>query len=148
MTRTYRYQGAILRDHHILLIRHQEHKSGHDYWLVPGGGIDPGETEEQCVMREMREETNLVVRVERLLFEEQWQEDGGPYRGARTYLCTPLSGSPKPGYEPEPEAASYYAIVEVRWVDLRDEASWGSKITNDPFTYPFLTKVRSILGID
>jgi 8-oxo-dGTP diphosphatase len=148
MTRIYRYQGAILRDHHILLIRHQEHQSGRDYWLVPGGGLEPGETEEACVTREMREETNLDVRVERLLFEEQWQEDGGVYRGARTFLCTPISGQAKPGYEPEPEAASHYAIVEVRWVDLENEASWGQKITQDRLTYPFLKKVQAALAAD
>jgi 8-oxo-dGTP diphosphatase len=145
MTRTYRYQGAILRDHHILLIRHQEHDSGRDYWLVPGGGILPGETEEACVIREMQEETNLTVRVEHLLFEEQWMEEGGVYRGAKTYLCTPVSGSASPGYEPEPEAAGWYAIVEVRWVDLRDETSWLEKIVQDPLTYSSLKKVQAAL---
>lgn len=144
MTRRYRYQGAIVRDHHILLIRHQEHTSGHDYWLVPGGGIEPGESEADCITREMREETQLEVRVERLLFEEQWEE-GGDYQGAKTYLCTPLSGEPQPGFEPEPEAASHYAIVEVRWVDLRDESTWGAKITLNHITYPFLKKVQALL---
>jgi ADP-ribose pyrophosphatase YjhB (NUDIX family) len=148
MTRIYRYQGAILRDHHILLVRHQEHESGRDYWLVPGGGREPGESEEQCVIREMQEETNLTVRVERLLFKEHWQDDPGPYRGAKTYLCTPISGEAKPGHEPEPEAAAWYAIAEVRWVDLREEASWGEKITNDPFTYPFLKKVQAALAYE
>lgn len=148
MTRIYRYQGAILREHHILLIRHQEHESDHDYWLVPGGGLELGETEEQCVIREMQEETNLTVRVERLLFQEHWQEDGGVYRGAKTYLCTPISGEASPGYEPEPGPSSRYAIAEVRWVDLQDEASWGEKITHDRFTYPFLKKVRAALAVE
>jgi ADP-ribose pyrophosphatase YjhB (NUDIX family) len=144
MSRIYRYQGAIIRDHHILLIRHQEHVSGHDYWLVPGGGIEAGETEEQCVIREMKEETYLDVKVERLLLEEHWEEDR-VYRGAKTFLCTPVSGKAQPGYEPEPEAASHYAIVEVGWVDLRDETKWGEAIRKDHLTYTLLKKIQAKL---
>ena len=46
-----RYPGAIIKDHHILLIKQTEHASGRSYWLIPGGGIEPGETEEACVQR-------------------------------------------------------------------------------------------------
>jgi 8-oxo-dGTP pyrophosphatase MutT (NUDIX family) len=144
MSRVYRYQGAIIHHQHILLIRHREHASGRDYWLVPGGGIEPGETEEGCVIREIKEETHLDVKVERLLLEEYWEEDR-VYQGAKTFLCTPLSGKAKPGYEPEPEAASLYAIVEVRWVDMRDESTWGDKIKSDHLTYPWLKRIQALL---
>lgn len=46
MTRDIRYQGVVLRDSHLLLVKHREHDSGHAYWIMPGGGRDPGETEE------------------------------------------------------------------------------------------------------
>ncbi len=62
MPRIYRYQGAIIQNNHMLLICHQEHASGRAYWLIPGGGIEPGETEVECVIREMKEETCLDVR--------------------------------------------------------------------------------------
>lgn len=58
MTRKTRYQAAIMSGEEILLIKHQEHKSGRAYWLLPGGGIEDGETEVKCVEREVREETN------------------------------------------------------------------------------------------
>ncbi|MEZ4733881.1 MAG: NUDIX hydrolase [Caldilineaceae bacterium] len=64
-----RYQGAIIQDDKILLIRHTEHASGRSFWVIPGGGREAGESEMACVAREMREETNLVVQVERLLVE-------------------------------------------------------------------------------
>jgi ADP-ribose pyrophosphatase YjhB (NUDIX family) len=58
--RDIRYQGAIIRDHQILLIKHTTEKdTGTSYWIFPGGGIEPDETEEDCVRREMKGETNL-----------------------------------------------------------------------------------------
>jgi len=51
MTPPTRYQGAIIRDHHILLLKQIEHASGRSSWQIPDGGIEPDETEEQCVQR-------------------------------------------------------------------------------------------------
>ena len=140
-----RYQGAILRDSHVLLIRHKEHASGRDYWVIPGGGRLDGESEEACVRREMKEETNLEVAVRRLLLDERLESDYGSHH-QKTYLCQPLSGQASPGYEPEPEAAQHYAIVEVGWFDLSDKASWGDKVMSDRLTYQLMCKLREALG--
>jgi 8-oxo-dGTP diphosphatase len=32
-------------------------------WEFPGGKIEPGETEEQCIVREIREELNIEIRI-------------------------------------------------------------------------------------
>jgi ADP-ribose pyrophosphatase YjhB (NUDIX family) len=143
--RLVRYQGAIIREHHILLIRHQERANGRDYWVIPGGGRIEGETEETCVIREMKEETNLDVQVERLLLDLP-RPAGRIYLREKTYLCSIVSGEAQPGYEPEPEAAQAYAIVEVGWFDLRDQAGWGEKVRNDAITYALLKNIRSALG--
>lgn len=147
MKRHYRYQGAIVREHHILLIQHTEHETSRAYWLLPGGGMEAGESEEECVMREMKEETGLDVRVERLLFIDQPQPGAKLYdHGYKTYLCTPLGGEASPGFEPEPEVQRIYAITQICWVDLYDESSWGEAICTDPITGGMLKKVREALG--
>jgi len=140
-----RYQGAIIRDHHILLIRHCDNKTGRSYWVFPGGGIEPGETEEDCVRREMKEETSLDVRIVSLLLDELGHPNG-VYRSLKTYLCEPNMGKASPGFEPEPEAANRYSIMEVKWFDLHDEASWDPELITDPFTYDQLQRVRKKLG--
>jgi len=145
MSRHTRYQGAIIDNHSILLIRHQHHSTGRTYWVIPGGGLDAGETEEECVVREMKEETNLGVIVESLVLDEPGHPDG-VYKWRKTYLCRPIEGDAKPGYEPEEEASVEYSIAEVRWFDLRDESSWDKKIYRNPFTYPQLTRLQEVLG--
>ncbi|HET9224216.1 MAG TPA: NUDIX domain-containing protein [Roseiflexaceae bacterium] len=61
MQRTIRYQGAVIRGDHILLIQHHHHADGHSYWLLLGGGLEGDETPETCVQREVREETHLSL---------------------------------------------------------------------------------------
>ena len=145
MPRHTRYQGAIVRDHQVLLIRHRRHSTGEAYWVFPGGGRDRRESEEDCVVREMKEETHLDVRIERLILDEP-VAPGGFYKWTKTYLCHPVAGTASPGYEPEPEAAADYSISGVRWFDLRDEGSWDEAVRENPFTYPQLLRLREVLG--
>lgn len=145
MQRTVRYQGAIIRDHHMLLIRHREHETERAYWVIPGGGRVEGETPEECVQREMKEETGLEVRVKELLLDQP-SLPGDPYQRLRTYLCDPAPGEPRPGYEPELEASSRYSIAEVKWFDLRDESQWDADMIADPYTFPQVQAVRWKLG--
>ncbi|MFQ5942882.1 MAG: NUDIX domain-containing protein [Anaerolineales bacterium] len=130
----------------MLLLRGVDHLKPHAFWLVPGGGREPGETEHECVRREMLEETLLDVRVEKLLLEED-APPGGIYQTLKTFLCTPVAGTAGPGTEPEIEDLEYgYTIEEARWFDLRDETAWNEDILSDDITYPLLQRVRAALG--
>jgi 8-oxo-dGTP pyrophosphatase MutT (NUDIX family) len=127
------------------MIKHRVHDTGRSYWVFPGGGIEPGETDEECVRREMKQETNLDVRIVSLLLDEIGHP-GGVYKYLNTYLCESTIGEPSPGIEPEPEVSSRYSIIEVKWFDLRREARWDSELITDPFTYDQLQRVRKALG--
>ena len=140
-----RYQGAIIKDDKILLIRHTEHESGRTYWVIPGGGREADETETECVIREMLEETNLEVGVKRLLVESSIPNDR-TYKTRKTYLCNIVSGQASPGYEPEEDAAALYAITEVAWFDLCSEESWEASIFDNHIAYPVLQDIRRELG--
>ena len=139
-----RYQGAILKGCTILLIRHQDHESGRSYWLLPGGGRIPGESPESCVAREMLEETGLQVQVAELVLDFP-SPSGDLYERLKTYRCIPVGGEAAPGFEPEPGAASRYAISEVRWLDLSEEGAL-ELVADDAFTCPQLQAIRDHLG--
>lgn len=145
-----RYQGAIIKDHHLLLLRHREHSTGRSYWLFPGGGIEEGETEEQCVAREMFEETGLTVKVERSLFTQPMSQPDG-YKERKIYLCSVLGGEAKPGYEPEEDWQVLYGIEEVAWFDLRNIESWHRGVLHDQDVFnehlePQILELKTVLG--
>jgi 8-oxo-dGTP pyrophosphatase MutT (NUDIX family) len=142
--RDIRYQGAIVRDEKILLIYYVP-VDGEGFWMLPGGGRED-ESEEECVVREMHEETQLEVRVERLLIDLPAHDPEDIYQRRKTYLCSPSAGEPAPGFEPGADHLG--RIAEVAWFDLRDERSWGSQVLGDEITYPQLTLVRQRLGYD
>ncbi|HEY9754143.1 MAG TPA: NUDIX hydrolase [Oculatellaceae cyanobacterium] len=50
----------------ILLVRHR--KGSRQYWVLPGGRLEYGETFHECAIRELKEETGLDVAIERFLF--------------------------------------------------------------------------------
>ncbi len=60
--------GVLLNDAgEVLLLRHRFH---HRYpWGLPGGLLERGENLVECWRREVREETNLTIAVERLVLQ-------------------------------------------------------------------------------
>jgi 8-oxo-dGTP pyrophosphatase MutT (NUDIX family) len=144
MRRDIRYQAAILQDHHVLLLRVVE-RDGCTFWLPPGGGREGDESAEACVCREVLEETTLIVGVERFLFAEP-ELSPGTYDSRHTYLCRVQANTARPGVEPETDTPDHASIREVAWFDLRAPTGWPALLVEDPFTHPWLERLRAALG--
>ncbi|MGB8647705.1 MAG: NUDIX hydrolase [Anaerolineae bacterium] len=102
-----RATAVMIRDGEILMVR-MEDQDG-TLWYLPGGGIEPGETPEQAVVREMQEELNLqVTPLDRLFIEPLPNGEGAEYG----ILIAPTSETPHLGIDP--------AVVEWAWRPLAD----------------------------
>ncbi len=55
---------VVIRDSQLLLAR----QNGRPFWVLPGGTLEVGETMEQCAIRELQEETNLTITIDKLLY--------------------------------------------------------------------------------
>ena len=85
-------RAVIVQNDNLLLIRRtrQNSEGGIDNWLsVPGGGIDPGETPEHAVIREMNEELGITADIRRLLAVQEVASDASRHY---YFLCTIREG--------------------------------------------------------
>ncbi|WP_054534599.1 NUDIX domain-containing protein [Herpetosiphon geysericola] len=138
-----RYQIAIIEHDQLLMIRFADATS--NFWLLPGGGREPEESEIACVEREAWEELGVQVAVEGLILHQQDQPDP-TYQAFKTYRCRIIAGRPKPGYEtPNPNDPSA-GIAEVGWVNLAAPQTWPSLIVNDLYTFTILQQLRQALN--
>jgi 8-oxo-dGTP diphosphatase len=103
--------GAVIRDDEgrLLLIK-RGHDPGAGLWSLPGGRIEPGETGTQALVREMREETGLTVKVGRLLGTVRRPGLGGDVIDISDYEATVITGRLTPGDD----------AADARWVDAAD----------------------------
>ena len=58
-----RATAVVVKEGKLLMIHRINH--GEEYWVLPGGKVDEGETFEQAVIRELDEETSIQGEVEK-----------------------------------------------------------------------------------
>jgi ADP-ribose pyrophosphatase YjhB (NUDIX family) len=97
-----------------LLLILRGHEPGKGLWSIPGGRIELGETDEQAVVREVREETGLTVTCGRLLGAAELPGQDGAAIEVRDYLA-----ELPPGVAPAVAKAGDDAAA-VRWVSDAD----------------------------
>jgi len=108
-----RVSVVIIRGDEILLIRHR--RDARFYWVLPGGGLEPGESLTTCAAREVREETGLEVRIPRPLYVGEVRSPSG---GKHVLDLIFLGELVVPGQPIRP--SRHWTIEEPRFVPLRD----------------------------
>ena len=68
--KTIRPSVLILKNNKILVLK-SKYSSG-EFYLLPGGNIEEFETTQETAIRETKEETNYDIRIEKLLYMQEW----------------------------------------------------------------------------
>ena len=121
--------GAVVTDGQgrLLMIK-RGHEPGAGLWSIPGGRIEPGETDAEALVREMLEETGLAVEVGPLIGSVQRPGLDGAVIDIRDYAATVTGGTLCPG--DDAAEARWVAVSELPWMPIAEglvEAltSWG-----------------------
>ena len=101
-------RGIVARDGEILL----SHETGTGEYMIPGGGLEAGESEAACCAREVAEETGRIVSVGECALEiDEYYEDA---KYVSLYFPCEVTGTTEPRLtEREREAG-----MEPRWVPV------------------------------
>ncbi len=91
--RRVRCVGALVRDEagHLLLVQ-RANAPGQGLWSIPGGRVEPGESDADALRRELAEETGLEVVVGELVGRVERPGPGGVTYDIYDYACTVTGG--------------------------------------------------------
>ena len=101
---------VIIRNNRVLLARDDTL----NFWSLPGGRIEPGESDEAAATRELDEETGLQILSLEFLLEHE-----SDVRHHRVFRITVNDAEPSPGNE----------IEALKWWDGREPIKQASSVT-------------------
>ena len=112
-----RVAGILISGEGILLIAHK--KNDHIYWLLPGGGVDYGETLKEALEREFAEELNINVSIKDLAFISDSIDPAGNRHVVNIcFLCEYESGNYLLGREQRLHDFSFFRKEEIAGITI------------------------------
>lgn len=99
---------CINEDKEVLMVK----SINSEAWAIPSGGIEEGETPEECCIREVKEETGYDIVIEDNLFIKETETKG--YKVKTYYFKVKKAGESEGINDPD------NIIVEAGWKSLRD----------------------------
>jgi ADP-ribose pyrophosphatase YjhB (NUDIX family) len=88
----------------ILLV----HRSKYDDWTLPKGKAEPGESDEDCALREVEEETSLECELGEEVAVVEYEDAAGRPKRVVYFAMTPPEGV---------EASAQHEVDAVRWLE-------------------------------
>ncbi|MBR1706752.1 MAG: (deoxy)nucleoside triphosphate pyrophosphohydrolase [Bacteroidales bacterium] len=118
--------ALIIRDGHVFATQ-RGYGEWKDWWEFPGGKMEPGESREEALRREIREELSCEIHVGDLLQTLEWDYPAF-HLTMHCFVCTLADEAP---YLNEHEAARWLdagQLQDVKWLpadyDLLPRLAW------------------------
>jgi 8-oxo-dGTP pyrophosphatase MutT (NUDIX family) len=100
--------GVVVRENGPALEVVVVHRPKYDDWTLPKGKAKEGESDEECALREVEEETGLVCELIEELERSSYRDGSGRAKVVRYWLMRPLGGRLQPTGE----------VDHARWVSM------------------------------
>lgn len=124
--------AVIRRDREFLIAQRNADDTFGSFWEFPGGKKNSGESFEDCVVRETKEELGVNICVDRKLMEIR-RKYNEKIIWLNFYLCSFISGEPKP-----------IDCQNVRWTDVEELKNFSFPPANDTV----IRKLVEICGLE
>lgn len=137
--------GVLVEDDKILMVRHIGLGNEGHLWIPPGGGVEQGQSVEQTITREFKEETGLTVKIGEFLFINEFINDG--LHALEIFFEVEREGGAlQTGHDPEMDSADQI-IDQVRFLSLEELHEEGCQKVHSRFCNLFsLKELRSQKG--
>ena len=122
---------ALIKKQNKILLMHRV-KNNHEYFVLPGGGVEQNEDIEAATIREIKEETNFDAVLDKKLWEYVDEFDK---RTHHFYLVTNFTGTMKLG-GPELKRNCEANQYTLEWHDI--------DVLKDLLIYPEVIKTKII----
>jgi 8-oxo-dGTP diphosphatase len=109
---------------YLLAERNKENYNG--YWIIPGGGVQFGETIQEAALREIKEETNLDVELIKLIGHKEVINVPGDYHSIVFFhLAKPKHLDIKA--QEDVSAAKFFTMEEIKKLKIAESVEWALK---------------------
>ena len=109
--------GICIQENKLLLMKHKNLGKTGSLWAPPGGGMEYGESAEEALKREFREETHLDIEVVEFLFVHEYLDP--PLHGIELFFRVKIvDGELGLGHDPEMSVTDQI-LTEANFKDLQ-----------------------------
>jgi 8-oxo-dGTP pyrophosphatase MutT (NUDIX family) len=131
---------ALILDRELLLLVNAYRAGLSDLWCAPGGGVNPGQSLPENLIREVHEETGLTVEVGDPALVNEFHDPATGFHQVDVYFrCTIAAGHLDQNWK-DPEGVvsrrRFFTRAELATIrfkpDSLPDAAWGGGILYDP----------------
>ena len=118
-------RAIIVEENRLLLVNAYPGARG-DLWCAPGGGVEPGASLPDNLMREVHEETGLTITVGPPCLVNEFHDPGGSFHQVEVFFrCKRVAGALSEAWE-DPEAVvtrrRFFTQAEVLALSLKPDS--------------------------